>query len=320
MESLNPTAENVEINLQTPTISDLLPETITPVKQVGKPGRAKPPNPAPAPKRDSDDNEVLSVQAEVLSVQTLADYIVQKVAGHDLNYKADFEESKFITALKLHPLGNQQIKGMNAQLRGFALKLAREWETVSPNPNPTQSSMIIKPCTYLDGNCLLCDLDGNCLLGDLDYMGYKGTRGNPKGCLLCDLDYMGYKGTRGSPKGCLLCDLFYMGYKGTRGSPKGCLLCDLFYMGYKGTRGNPKGCLLYALDCKGQPQGDPISYPTSRGALSKFPTRPQIYTLLGHMHTIHVPPWPPDVIRSAARCHECRICDKISQGGPREWT
>ena len=105
-----------------------------------------------------------------------------------------------------------------------------------------------------------------------------------------------------------------MGYKGTRGNSEGCLLCDLDYMGYKGTRGNPEGCLLCALDCKGQPQGDPISYPTSRGALSKFPTRPQIYTFLGHMHMIHVPPWPPDGIRSAARCHEPPVITTCMQG------
>ena len=108
--------------------------------------------------------------------------------------------------------------------------------------------------------------------------------------------------------------LDYTGYTGTRGNPKGCLLCDLDYMGYKGTRGSPEGCLLCALDCKGQSQGDPISYPTSRGALSKFPTRPQIYTFLGHMHTIHVPPWPPDATRSAARCHEPPVITKCMQG------
>ena len=52
MGSLNPTAENVEIDLQTPTISDLLPETTTPAKQAGKSVRAKASTPAPAPKPD----------------------------------------------------------------------------------------------------------------------------------------------------------------------------------------------------------------------------------------------------------------------------
>ena len=193
MEFLNPTAENVEIDLRTSAISDPPPEITAPAKQAGKSGRAKAPTPAPAPKKDSDGNEVPVNQ-------TLADYIVLKITGNDPVYKADFEKSQFITALRLNQACDQQIKGINSQLRGFALKLARELETVSPNPNPIQSYMIIIPRAFLD------------------YMGYIGIRGNSEGCLLYDLDYMGFTGTRGNSEGCLLCDPDYMGYQGTRGN------------------------------------------------------------------------------------------------------
>ena len=148
------TAENVEIDLQTSAISDLLPETTTPAKQAGKSGRAKAPTPAPALKRDSDGNEfpVDQTLAEYI-LKNLAEYIalkILKIAGNDPDYKAEFEKSQFIFALRLNQACDQLIKGINSQLRGFALKLAREWETVSPNPNPIQSSMIIIPCAYLD--------------------------------------------------------------------------------------------------------------------------------------------------------------------------
>ena len=131
MESLNPTAKNVETDLQTPTISDLLPETTTPVKQAANSGSANAPTPAPA-LDESDGNH-----------QTLAEYIVDKIAGDDLAYKAELEESALIIALRHNPSCNQSIKGLNPQARGHALKLARELEIVSPNP--TQPHMIRMP-------------------------------------------------------------------------------------------------------------------------------------------------------------------------------
>ena len=118
MESLNPTAENVEIDLQTPTISDLLPETTTPAKQAGNSGSANAPTPAPAlPALDESDG----------NHQTLAEYIVDKIAGEDLAYKAELEESELIIALRHNPPCNQPTKGLNPQVRGLALTIAKQY-------------------------------------------------------------------------------------------------------------------------------------------------------------------------------------------------
>ena len=72
MALLNPTAENVEIDLRTSAISDPPPEITAPAKQAGKSGRANAPTPAPA-QDESDGNH-----------HTLAEYIVDKIAGEDL--------------------------------------------------------------------------------------------------------------------------------------------------------------------------------------------------------------------------------------------
>ena len=102
MGDLAKLAENVEIDLQTSTISDPTRDETAPAKPACKSGRAKASTTAPALQSELDGSQAAVAAGD----QTIADYMDEKIAGDNPACTEEFEERQLITALRL----NQAVK------------------------------------------------------------------------------------------------------------------------------------------------------------------------------------------------------------------
>ena len=173
------------------------------------------------------------------------------------------------------------IKGLNPQVRGLALTIARQWEIVSPNP--TQPHMIRMPHPPHQHIILMSSWATPAAR-------HKSRR---KVCssVICRAIFTSFCATPAAR------------HKSHRKVCSSAIWCAIWAtsMGAARRKSHRKVCssaIRWAIwsTCK-----------CSREALPKFLTRPQIYTFLRHMHMrlVHVPPWPPPTETiCVARCHE----------------